>query len=134
VYITDNAYEQADILELEYEVLRTLEFNVTSPSAFRFLERFAKLVEADSQVFNLAWYLIELPLIEYKMLKYRPSMISSAAHFVAMKILKRDFKWNEKMGNLTACTAKPLNSSSPINEGGVVTYSEQTLRPCAKDL
>lgn len=97
VYITDNAYEQKDILKLEYEVLRTLEFNVTSPSSFRFLQRFAKLLEADSKAFNLAWYLIELPLIEYKMLKYKPSVISSAALYVSMKILKKELHWNDKM-------------------------------------
>jgi G2/mitotic-specific cyclin-B, other len=97
VYITDNAYEQKDILKLEYEVLRTLEFNVTTPSSFRFLQRFTKMLQADSKSFNLAWYLIELPLIEYKMLKYKPSIISSAALYVAMKILKKELHWNDKM-------------------------------------
>ena len=83
VYITDNAYEQKDILSLEYEVLRALEFNVTTSSSYRFLERFVKLAGVSDKTFKLAWYLIELPLIEYKMLKYKPSLISSAALFVA---------------------------------------------------
>ena len=76
MYITDNAYEQKDILDLEYELLRTLEFNVTTSSSYRFLERYAKLAGVDGKTFKLAWYLIELPLIEYKMLKYKPSLIS----------------------------------------------------------
>ena len=88
VYITDNAYEQRDILDLEYQVLKALEFNITTPSSFRFLERYAKLINADTKTFNLAWYLVELPLIEYKMLKYKPSLISSSALFVALKIQK----------------------------------------------
>lgn len=83
VYITDNAYEQKDILSLEYEILRTLEFNVTTSTSYRFLERFVKLAGVSDKTFKLAWYLIELPLIEYKMLKYKPSLISSAALFVA---------------------------------------------------
>lgn len=29
IYITDNAYSQKDILNMEYELLRKLEFNVT---------------------------------------------------------------------------------------------------------
>lgn len=102
VYITDNAYEQRDILDLEYEVLRTLEFNVTTPSSFRFLQRFAKLMGADETAFNLAWYLIELPLIEYKMLKYKPSLIGSAALFVSFKILKKEVRWNERMKDITS--------------------------------
>ena len=115
VYITDNAYTQKNILELEYEVLRALEFNLTSPSSYRFLERYAKLVNTDQRTFNLAWYLIEIPLIEYKMIKYKPSLISSAALFVAHKIQKKSIRWNERMQETT-------------------TYSENDLRPCAKDL
>lgn len=115
VYITDNAYQQKDILELEYELLMTLQFNVTSPSSFRFLERYAKVLGACSKAFNLARYLIELPLIEYKMLKYKPSLVSSAALFVAFKLLKNEIKWNDTM--------KDVNC-----------YSETKIRPCAKDL
>lgn len=87
---------------MEYEVLRTLEFNVTTPSPFRFLQRYAKLMEADQKAFNLAWYLIELPLIEYKMLKYKPSLVSSAALFVAFKLLKKEVKWNDRMRSVTS--------------------------------
>lgn len=83
VYITDNAYQQKDILALEYELLRTLEFNVTTSTSYRFLQRFTKLSGVSDKTFKLAWYLIELPLIEYKMLKYKPSLISAAALFVA---------------------------------------------------
>ena len=112
VYITDNAYKQKDILDLEYEVLRTLEFNVTTPSSYRFLHRFAKLLRADQKTLNLAWYLIELPLIEYKMLKYKPSIISAAAIFVAFRMLKKEIK----------------------PSFAVTSYTEQQIKPCAKDL
>ena len=115
VYITDNAYSQKNILELEYEVLRTLEFNLTTPSSYRFLERYAKLLDADKRTFNLAWYLIEIPLIEYKMIKYKPSLISCAALFVAYKIQKKSVRWNERMQD-------------------ICSYSENDLRPWAKDL
>jgi len=39
VYITDQAYTKEEILAMEYKILTTLEFNVTTPSSFRFLER-----------------------------------------------------------------------------------------------
>jgi cyclin B len=63
--------------------LTTLDFNITTPSPYRFLERFTKVINADTPLFNLARYLIELPLIEYRMLKYSPSLLSAAALFVA---------------------------------------------------
>ena len=40
VFITDNAYTREEILSMEMSILTTLQFNITSPSAFRFLERF----------------------------------------------------------------------------------------------
>jgi cyclin B len=83
VYITDKAYTKEEILAMEQAILATLDFNVTSPSSYRFLERFSKIVKADDPLFNLARYLIELPLIEYRMLKYSPSNLAASALFLA---------------------------------------------------
>lgn len=70
VYITDKAYTKEEILKMEFQILTTLDYNITTPSSYRFLERFTKIINADTPLFNLARYLIELPLIEYRMLKY----------------------------------------------------------------
>jgi cyclin B len=83
VYITDKAYTKEEILKMEFSILTTLDFNVTAPSSYRFLERFSKIVNADTPLFNLARYLIELPLIEYRMLKYTPSNLAASALFLA---------------------------------------------------
>ena len=89
VYITDNAYSKAQIFEMEHSLLHTLEFDVTFPSAYRFLERFNKVANGCPKVWNLARYLIELPLIEQRMLKYRPSNLAAAAVYLSQKILLR---------------------------------------------
>ena len=47
VYITDKAYTKEEILKMEYSMLAVLDFNITSPSSYRFLERFAKIQNAD---------------------------------------------------------------------------------------
>jgi G2/mitotic-specific cyclin-B, other len=83
VYITDKAYTKEEILTMECSILTTLDFNITTPSTFRFLERFAKLASSDGALFNLASYLAELPLIEYRMLKYCPSNIAASSLFLA---------------------------------------------------
>ena len=83
VYITDKAYSKEEILKMEYSMLTTLDFNVTTPSSYRFLERFSKVISADTPLFNLARYLIELPLIEYRRLKYTPSNLAASAIFLA---------------------------------------------------
>ena len=87
VYITDKAYTKEEILSMEYKMLTKINFNVTTPSSYRFLERIFKLCpEADERVFNLSRYLIELSLVEYRMLKHHPSMLASAALFLSMKV------------------------------------------------
>jgi hypothetical protein len=43
VYITDKAYQKEEILKQEFKMLMLLDFNVCSPSSYRFLERFAKI-------------------------------------------------------------------------------------------
>ena len=40
-------------------------------------------------MYSLACYLTELPLIEYRMLKYCPSNIAASALFLASKITQR---------------------------------------------
>ena len=67
-------------------MLSKLDFNITTPSAFRFLERFSRIADANSKQWNLARYLIELPLIEQRMLKYCPSLIAGSAIYLSKKI------------------------------------------------
>jgi hypothetical protein len=83
VYITDKAYTKEEILKMEYHMLTTLDFDMTVPSSFRFLERFAKIANADETLFNLACYLSELTLIEYRMLQYTPSNIAASSLYLA---------------------------------------------------
>lgn len=89
VYITDKAYTREEILQMEFHMLSTLDFSISSPSSYRFLERFGKIASANSKQICLARYLIELPLIEYRMLKHCPSNQAASALYLAMKILPR---------------------------------------------
>ncbi len=44
VFITDNAYKIGEILAMERSILVTLQFNVTVPTPYRFLQRFCKIL------------------------------------------------------------------------------------------
>jgi cyclin B len=94
VYITDNAYTKEEILQMEQSMLSKLDFNITVPSAYRFLERFSRIANASSKQWNFARYLIELPLIEQRMLKYCPSLIAASAMYLSRKITQgNDAVW-----------------------------------------
>jgi G2/mitotic-specific cyclin-B, other len=47
VYITDNAYTKQEVLDMEGKILQTLQFCITQPSAFCFLQRFARIAGFD---------------------------------------------------------------------------------------
>ena len=87
VFITDNAYTKEEILAMERSILVTLQFNVTVPSSYRFLQRFCKIIKAQDKLFHLAQYIVELTLIEQRMLVFKPSQIAASALWLALKIL-----------------------------------------------
>jgi hypothetical protein len=47
--ISENKFTKADVLEMELNVLRVLQFQVSFPTAYRFLERFIKLFTANDE-------------------------------------------------------------------------------------
>jgi G2/mitotic-specific cyclin-B, other len=112
VYITDKAYEKQEILEMEMIMLQTLEFNITMPSSWRFLQYFGKLLGYEKGVeFYLSQYLMELSLLDLSMLKYSPSHMACGALYLTMKITKKNVKWPS-----------------------AIKYSDMALRQCACDL
>jgi len=115
VYITDNAYTKQDILEMEKNMLTILDFNIQITSAYRYLERYAKVAGTDPLIFNLSQFLIELTLTNYKMLKYSPSLISASAIYLSLKMTKQQVCWTDQLSKHTQ-------------------FKESEVRPCAKEL
>ncbi len=58
--MSENKFTRAQVLEMEMQILQVLEFDVTTPSALRFLQRYVKLsaISSDTQkVLFFAQYL-----------------------------------------------------------------------------
>lgn len=75
----------------------TLDFDVTAPSVYRFIERFTKLDHSDSSVQSLCRYLSEMTLLDLKMYAYDPSLIASSSIYLAKKIFKQPHAWSKFM-------------------------------------
>jgi cyclin B len=115
VYITDNAYTKEEILDMERKMLQVLDFNIQITSSYRFLERYCKIAQVDSLIFNLSRYLIELSLLHCKMLKFSNSNMAASALYLSLKMTRHQSPWTELLVNHTH-------------------YTEQGVRPCAKEL
>lgn len=129
VFITDKAYTKEDVLQMEFMILSSLSFDITFPTMNRFLERYMKLLgdEDNSCVTNLAYFMIDLSLIDIRMTAYPASCITASAICYAYKTVQRNLY--------------PHQEASRINEQGVehfvassLGFSESDLSVCMKEL
>jgi hypothetical protein len=89
VFITDRAYTKEDVLQMEYLILSALSFDITFPTSLRFLERYTRMLGEDSNVIVLAQFMMELALIDVRMIQYPCSIIAAAALCQAYKTITR---------------------------------------------
>jgi cyclin B len=113
VYITDKAYTKEEIFQMENDMLSILEYNITVPSSFRYMEVLNRYLKLEENAIMFCRYLLELFLIEYKMIKYNPSLLAAATMYITLKITKKSEA--EKVMKLTC-------------------YSDEILKECAKDI
>jgi len=114
VYVTDKAYSKEEILKMECCVLKALEFKICRPTPMSFLERYQSVNGCTDAHRDLAQYLLELTLVDIKMLKYAPSHLAAASILLSNKLLRRP-SWTPAAVRHTQMT-------------------EATLKDCAKEM
>ncbi|RCV23274.1 hypothetical protein SEVIR_4G298800v4 [Setaria viridis] len=95
ILICDRAYTRADILEMERRIVNTLKFNMSVPTPYCFMRRFLKAAQAEKKLELLSFFMIELSLVEYEMLKFCPSMLAAAAIYTAQCTINGFKSWNK---------------------------------------
>lgn len=65
--VTDNAVGKPDIIKMENKILMALQFSVTFPSSYRFLERFHRLAQVSDKHFVLAQYFVDTSLLDCRL-------------------------------------------------------------------
>ncbi|KFB48450.1 AGAP004962-PA-like protein [Anopheles sinensis] len=84
VFITDDTYQKQQILDMEKEIVKQLDFNLGKPLPTHFLRRFSKAAKASDINHVLAKYLIELASVDYSTAHYKPSEIAAAALYISL--------------------------------------------------
>jgi len=115
VYITDNAYTKNDVLMMECTMLATLSFKIVVPTAAHFFDHLATTNGCDTVHRSCAQYLLELGLLDSRMLQYKPSHTVAAAFLLSNELFARSPMWPDAM----------------IHQA---RNSEQSLRQCAEEL
>ncbi|EOX90684.1 Transducin family protein / WD-40 repeat family protein isoform 3 [Theobroma cacao] len=80
---------------VERLMLNTMQFNMSFPTPYVFMRRFLKAAQSDKKVELLSFFLIELALVEYEMLKFQPSLLAAAAIYTAQCSLYGFKQWSK---------------------------------------
>jgi len=112
VDITDNTYTKQQILTQEFQILKCLNYEITFPTNYRFIERYNNLMQGSQEVFLLACYLSELSLIEIRMNKWTPSRVACSALYLSRKMLRKPQPWSRDMQSMTLLTERQVRDSA----------------------
>ena len=115
IYICDNAYTKSEIIIMERQMLKVLNYNLNITSTYRYLKCYNRVINPGPKAYNMALYLIELALVEYKFIKYKPSLCAASALYISNRLINKDLEWNIKAAN-------------------TIGYQEHELKKCAKEL
>lgn len=110
VYITAKAFTEDDVINMECAMLAALGFQIMVPTAAHFLPLLQKANGCDHRHSALVEYLVELCLLDIRMLCYAPSHVVSAALLLSNKLLGRKQPWPPAMMQLSRHPAKSLQS------------------------
>ncbi|KAL8494524.1 hypothetical protein ACS0TY_025365 [Phlomoides rotata] len=107
-YITDNTYTREDVVKMEADVLKSLNFEMGNPTVKTFLRRFTRVVQEDDdesdnlQLEFLGCYLAELSLVDYECLKFLPSVVAASVIFLSRFTLRPKLHpWNSALEQYT---------------------------------
>ncbi|MCL7021745.1 hypothetical protein MKW94_007256, partial [Papaver nudicaule] len=95
ILISDKAYTRKEVLDMEKSMVNTLQFNMSVPTPYTFIQRFLKAAQSDKKLELLSFFIIELCLVEYEMLKYSPSLLAAAAVYTAQCTISRSKHWTK---------------------------------------
>lgn len=72
---------------MEFQILSTLSFDITFPTPHRFLERYMRMLGEDTTVTIFAYYLVELALVDIRLLQYSSYQLAAAAICLAYRVI-----------------------------------------------
>ncbi|XAR61546.1 hypothetical protein NMG60_11016000 [Bertholletia excelsa] len=114
ILISDKAYSRKEVLEMEKLMVNKLQFNLSLPTPYAFMRRFLKAAQSDKKLELLSFFIIELCLVEFEMLKFPPSLLAAAAVFTAQCTLSGYRKWSKTSESYTGYSENQLLQCSRL--------------------
>ncbi|ORY31013.1 cyclin-like protein [Naematelia encephala] len=111
--MADGGYELEDMLKAERYMLSTLEFDLSYPNPLHFLRRVSKADGYDIQSRTLGKYLVEISVVEPRLLPYPPSLLAAAGMYLARMVLERG-EWTPNLVHYSGYSVEELLECAQI--------------------
>ncbi|XP_032677997.1 G2/mitotic-specific cyclin-B3 isoform X2 [Odontomachus brunneus] len=85
LYICDGAYEKKELIRMEMNILKIINFDLGVPLSYRFLRRYARCAKVSMPTLTLARFILEYSLMDYTLITISDSKIAAAALLVALQ-------------------------------------------------
>ncbi|CAH1957803.1 unnamed protein product [Acanthoscelides obtectus] len=129
-YICDGAFTSRQILQMEIDILKRLEFNLGYPPAIQFLKRYSKVIRAKAEHYALSKYFLELALLEHTMSAVKPSLLAAAACCLAKGVMEEVMElpkiWSPAMVHYTTYQYKDFRNAM-IELASIVAKVDSSL-------
>lgn len=152
IYVSDNAYNRDELVKMEIDILRTLQYDIGIPLSYTFLRRYAKCVKADMKFLTLARFILELSLQDYKFAAVKDSLKACASLYLALKMAARydahtkgtgnsmiinidnlsDTEWNQTLCHYTGSCLEDFIDLIPDLNDLVLTASQNKYKTILK--
>ncbi|KAF9525749.1 cyclin-like protein [Crepidotus variabilis] len=97
----DSSYTESEILQAERYVLKTLDWNLSYPNPVHFLRRVSKADEYNVKVRTLAKYLLEVGVLEWRLIAAPPSLMAAASIWLARLALGME-NWSPNLAHYSS--------------------------------
>lgn len=122
VHITDSAYDREEVLKMETDILKELNYQICVPTCYHFLTRYLNCIQASERTQLLTSYYAERNLQEYDMLANAPHVFAAAAIYAALKQQAQEIPRLHNVVSWSKC----IQEETGLNESD--------LMPCARTI
>lgn len=84
IRLTRRGFTRQHIIDMEVDILSTLQFSLNTATSYKFLKRFLYIAMANKKMKYAATYYLEKILMKHDALEYRPSLLAAGACCLAI--------------------------------------------------
>ena len=113
VHVADDGFTEAEILSAERYMLATLDYDLSFANPMHFMRRVSKADNYDIQTRTIAKYLLEISLLEHRLMEFKPSVNAAAAMYLSRVILEKG-GWDELYVHYSGYTEDDIGAAVNI--------------------